>query len=165
LVHAGKMIRGSFVAAARKRRHPDALRRGLLQDDRVEPVTQRHPRTARRFLRGLLRVLSNSFDVPRKAKFHAHTHVRGGDESDRLSWNRRALTAGGYGARFFVHTQLFAGHGKQPVNVLRFWRPRPPDGSRPRLSSDSNIFWAEHLSATAPGDCKPKVHASRAGNM
>jgi hypothetical protein len=73
-----------------------------------------------------LRMLSNSFDVPRKAKFHAHTHVRGGDESDRLSWNRRALTAGGYGARFFVHTQLFAGHGKQPVNVLRFWRPPVP---------------------------------------
>jgi hypothetical protein len=27
------------------------------------------------------RFLSNPFDAPRKAKFHAHTHVRGGDES------------------------------------------------------------------------------------
>src|SRR4029079_13617840 len=98
---------GSFVTVARKRRHPDALRRGLLQDDRVEPVTQRHPRTARCFLRGLLRMLSNSFDVPRKAKFHAHTHVRGGDESDRLSWNRRALTAGGEGGGGFFPTHPF----------------------------------------------------------
>src|SRR5262249_46618847 len=96
----------SFITV-RKRRRPDALRHGLLHDDRIEPVVQRHARASRRFLRGVPRFLSDAFDAPRKAKFHAHTHVRGGDESDLLSRDRRALTAGGYGARFFVPTPTF----------------------------------------------------------
>ena len=84
MMQIGKIIGGSFVAAARNRRRLDSLRRGLLQDDCVEPVIQRQARTTRRFLRCVSRFRSDAFDAPRKAKCHAHTYVRGGDGKSRI---------------------------------------------------------------------------------
>jgi len=49
---------------------------GLLQDDGVEPVAQRHARPARRFFRGLARFRPDAFDTPRDAEFHAHPRSR-----------------------------------------------------------------------------------------
>src|SRR5512144_1986216 len=72
-VHIRKIAGNPFIATAIKRRHPDALCRGLLQDDCIEPITERQACTARCFLRGLSRFRSNAFDAPRKVKFHAHT--------------------------------------------------------------------------------------------
>ena len=72
-VHVRKIAGNPFIAMAIKRRRPDALCRGLLQDDCIEPITERQACTARCFLRGLSSFRSNAFDAPRKVKFHAHT--------------------------------------------------------------------------------------------
>jgi hypothetical protein len=96
-----------------------AVFRCLLQDDGVQPFAQRHARPARGFPCRLARFRPYAFDTPRHAKFHAHTHIRGGGAKslDRLSWNRHALTAGGYGRGSQSTHRLFAVRGKQAVNV------------------------------------------------
>ena len=108
-LHVGKIFAVRIVPCACKRRRSYALLSGLLQDDGVEPFVQRQACPASRFFCGLASFRSNAFDARRKAKFHAHTHIRGGGVKSRieLSWNRRALTAGRYGARSFVHEVTF----------------------------------------------------------
>ncbi|AXK81676.1 hypothetical protein DW352_14785 [Pseudolabrys taiwanensis] len=55
-----------------------AVRGGLLQDDRVQPIAQRHTGPTRCLARAFARFRSDAFDTPRHAKLHSHTQLGGG---------------------------------------------------------------------------------------
>src|SRR6185312_193153 len=112
-VHRAHVV---LVIVVAERSGIDAVLLRLLDDDGVEPLAERHAGAARGLHGRLAGFRTDAFDAPRHAEFHARIRLRGGGkEPEKLSWNRRALTAGGNGPGPLSTHRLFAVHGKQDV--------------------------------------------------
>ncbi len=59
----------------------DAVLRGVIEDDGIEPIAERHTGAARGLARGFTRLGPDPFYTPRDAKFHARIR----------SWRSRAI--------------------------------------------------------------------------
>src|SRR5581483_10435882 len=75
--HGGNIFTAVFIAIDFKFGGVDAFLLGLMNDDGVEPLAERHAGAARRGLRALPRFGPQSFQVQRNASFHARPHSGG----------------------------------------------------------------------------------------